>query len=497
MKKKLILPIVVLLLLSVFVVQVSAIDTFKPVSPTVDLTTKVIFKINESGCISKGKYQIANNTILSGLLPYEYLVESEKVKASDLPPLDFFEIERKGYTFVRWNIKLDEEATIKETGDLPTISVITPIKQTVVAVATPVWKPNVLTVHYNVNYSSVKEGSKYSVNKYGNITKNGKLFSQQFTYGAPKTENGLVNASTFQLQRPGYHFLGWSATKNGKVLLDQNTPMGAVDITKKVFNGNTKVTLYAQWIPKTVNIVYFLNDDTEKINSEKYEGDINGIKVKGKDVLYSQKYVYSKNKPIVVNKNVFEIEKPFSEFNGWSTKPNGKGTIFKPGQKITYKEILPLLTGDGKVLRLYPVWKSYSFPLDTSGEIFISSLQGLRIHPVYNEERYHAGLDIAAGYGTAIYAVEDGIVTEVGIDRGYGYGNYVQIDHGNGTETLYAHASKVLVKEGQKVKKGDLIARVGSTGTSTGNHLHLELKINSELKDPMNYIDFEGVPVRV
>jgi uncharacterized repeat protein (TIGR02543 family) len=497
MKKKLILPIIVLLLLSVFVVQASALAPAGiSSSPVIDLTTKVVFKLEDPNCVSSGKYQIQGGYISSGLTPYEYTVQEEKVDPEKLPPLAFFDIYRKGYTFVKWEVKIQDQDADYLTGETPT-SFITSTKKTITVIATPVWKPNVLKVVYNVNYASLQKGSVYKANEHGTIMKNNKVFTQSFICNAPKNEKGLVNASTFKLQRQGYHFLGWSTSKNGKVILDENTPMGARDITSSIIKGNKTVTLYAQWIPKTVNVIYSLNDDTETITNYKYEFADNGIKDKNEDVFYSQKYIYKKNIPVKINGNIFGIERPFSEFVGWSSKPNGKGTIFKAGQKITYKEIAPLLTGNRQVVRLYPVWHSYTFPLNKKSDIYVSSLQGLRIHPIYKEERYHSGTDIAAGYGSPIYAVDSGMVVEVGLDTGSGYGNYVVISHGNGVRTLYAHASKLLVKEGQTVKQGQTIAKVGSTGTSTGNHLHLEVIIKGERKDPMKYIDFSGVPVRV
>ena len=98
----------------------------------------------------------------------------------------------------------------------------------------------------------------------------------------------------------------------------------------------------------------------------------------------------------------------------------------------------------------------------------------------------HTGLDIAAPAGTKILAVADGVVTHA--SRMGSYGNLVKINHGHGVETYYAHCSKLLVKEGQEVKAGDNIALVGSTGNSTGNHLHLEVRINGKPVNPQKYL---------
>ncbi len=99
----------------------------------------------------------------------------------------------------------------------------------------------------------------------------------------------------------------------------------------------------------------------------------------------------------------------------------------------------------------------------------------------------HSGLDIAAPYGTPIKAAASGTVTYSG-NAGDGFGNYVIISHGNGVTTVYAHCSQLLVSAGQTVSQGDVIAKVGSTGNSTGNHLHLEVRKNGVNYNPQNYV---------
>ena len=494
MKKKLILLITALLLFTSLIIPVSAMEPIKEVESIANVTFRVDNDVN----VSDGKHLIQNNIITDELLPYQYKVVNQEVKSENLPSAFELGIEKPGYTFTKWKIIVDAKKPINESNQPSAVSIITPVTREVNVIAEAQWKKNTLNVYYNINYGTFTEDSKYDVNQYGTIIKKStnSPFKQTFTYKVVK-ENGLVNASTFGLKRDGYVFVGWSPYKNGKTLLNENTAFSAENITTKVVKEKTKITLYAQWMPKTVNIIYALNNSTESLTNSKYNTEKGVIRLKDSEKIYSQKYSVKNSSSVVLNKNIFGITKPFSEFIGWTTEQGSDKVMFKPGEKISFKKILPLLTKDGKVIRLYPVWKNYAFPLDRSGEIFISSLQGSRLHPVYNEVRYHAGLDIAAGYGTEIYAVEDGIVKTVGVDRGTGYGNYVEIDHGNGVTTLYAHASSVLVKRGQKVSKGDVIAKVGSTGTSTGNHLHLELKINGELKDPMDYINFKGVPVRV
>ena len=101
--------------------------------------------------------------------------------------------------------------------------------------------------------------------------------------------------------------------------------------------------------------------------------------------------------------------------------------------------------------------------------------------------RNHNGIDISAPVGTAIYAADNGIVTYAAYNNG-GYGYMIQIDHGEGIMTYYAHCNELLVEEGAVVKKGDLIARVGNTGRSTGAHLHFEVRVNGTPADPSAYL---------
>ncbi|HHT36111.1 MAG: peptidoglycan DD-metalloendopeptidase family protein [Candidatus Wallacebacter cryptica] len=125
-------------------------------------------------------------------------------------------------------------------------------------------------------------------------------------------------------------------------------------------------------------------------------------------------------------------------------------------------------------------FSEFVWPLDEKG--VVSSDYGMRFHPIYEEERFHTGIDLAVNAGVPIRAAADGTV--VLSEDANGYGLTVVIDHGEGLSTLYAHASKLLVKPGDIVRAGDAVALVGSTGFSTGPHLHFEVRQHQEHVDP-------------
>lgn len=119
-----------------------------------------------------------------------------------------------------------------------------------------------------------------------------------------------------------------------------------------------------------------------------------------------------------------------------------------------------------------------------SGEI--TSPYGYRVHPIWGTTIYHSGIDIGVDEGTPVHAADGGVVVWSGWMGGYGYA--VVIDHGNGLSTLYGHNSELAVDEGQSVAKGQVISYAGSTGNSTGPHVHFEVRANGDPVDPMGYL---------
>ena len=119
-----------------------------------------------------------------------------------------------------------------------------------------------------------------------------------------------------------------------------------------------------------------------------------------------------------------------------------------------------------------------------------SSSYGLRSHPVLGGLRAHKGLDMAASTGTPIYATADGLVSKA--EWFSSYGNFIAIGHGGDLETRFGHLSRIAVSAGQRVRKGDIIGYVGSTGRSTGPHLHYEVRVAGQAVDPAPYMREDG-----
>jgi murein DD-endopeptidase MepM/ murein hydrolase activator NlpD len=151
-------------------------------------------------------------------------------------------------------------------------------------------------------------------------------------------------------------------------------------------------------------------------------------------------------------------------------------------QEKSYKEIEGMLRNKEKLLASTPAIQ----PVANKDLKRVASGFGSRIDPVYKTIKFHAGLDFAAPQGTPIYATADGRVTTAG-NTGNGFGNHVEINHGYGYETLYGHMFRIKVRSGHVVKRGEVIGWVGSTGKSTGPHLHYEVHKGGRSLDPIYF----------
>jgi murein DD-endopeptidase MepM/ murein hydrolase activator NlpD len=151
-------------------------------------------------------------------------------------------------------------------------------------------------------------------------------------------------------------------------------------------------------------------------------------------------------------------------------------------QSTSFDEVYRLAKNKAKMLASIPAIQ----PISNKSLKRIASGFGYRIHPIYKTWRMHTGIDFTAPIGTPIYATGDGVV-ERKKGKMTGYGKVVVIDHGYGYESLYAHMSKIIVKPGEKVKRGQVIGYVGNTGRSTGPHLHYEIKKNGKPVNPVHF----------
>jgi murein DD-endopeptidase MepM/ murein hydrolase activator NlpD len=148
-------------------------------------------------------------------------------------------------------------------------------------------------------------------------------------------------------------------------------------------------------------------------------------------------------------------------------------------QRESYQEIVDKLSASQALLDATPSIR----PVATG---YISSRFGRRMDPFTGRASWHRGVDFAARLGTPIYATADGVVSFAG--KWFEFGWTVEVSHGYGLVTRYAHCSKLLVQKGQRVKRGEVIARVGSTGRSTATHLHYEVLVDGSRRNPLAYV---------
>lgn len=151
-------------------------------------------------------------------------------------------------------------------------------------------------------------------------------------------------------------------------------------------------------------------------------------------------------------------------------------------QSRSFDEIIDLAQRKEEMIRCVPAIQ----PISNKDLKRTASGWGMRLDPIYKTNKFHEGLDFSAPIGTEIYVTGDGVVKTVH-KSAIGYGNYVEVDHGFGYTTLYAHMSEFKVRVGQKVKRGEVIGFVGNTGKSTGPHLHYEVRIKGKAVNPTHY----------
>ncbi len=152
-------------------------------------------------------------------------------------------------------------------------------------------------------------------------------------------------------------------------------------------------------------------------------------------------------------------------------------------QSKSYDEVFDLAKNKERMLASIPAIQ----PVDNKDLVRIGSYFGVRVDPFYKVRKFHEGMDFSATIGTAVYATGNGSIVSAGRDVEGGYGNEIIIDHGYNYQTVYAHLSKVFVRPGQKILRGQIIGYVGNTGKSTSPHLHYEVRKNGVAVNPIYF----------
>jgi murein DD-endopeptidase MepM/ murein hydrolase activator NlpD len=216
-----------------------------------------------------------------------------------------------------------------------------------------------------------------------------------------------------------------------------------------------------------------------KESTDRVEGQSNRIAAQKNDIaLLNQKLAFQKaNFEAEANAQTYVVNRLKSDRRALEA---AEERLAQDSQTVTSLILAKTQTAPG--LTFQPGTGQMMYP--TIGPI--TSSFGWRMHPILGYEKFHSGIDFGADYGSVIYAADRGTVISAGWYGGYG--NAVIIDHGKGITTLYGHASELYVSEGQVVQKGTPIAAVGSSGFSTGPHLHFEVRANGEPTDPSPFL---------
>lgn len=219
-----------------------------------------------------------------------------------------------------------------------------------------------------------------------------------------------------------------------------------------------------------------------KQESEKIKETRDQLEIEKNEIVNVKKEIEEKNKKLVIKKS--EKNEKLGSLNAKEKELEKEIEKYKEDIKNIEKVIKEYEKKQHNNSNSNYTGGKLGWPLE--GYYTITSTYGYRIHPIYGYKKLHTGIDIGAPKGANFVAAENGIVISASYSGGYG--NRVVISHGNELTTLYAHGTSILVKEGQKVKKGQPVLTVGSTGLSTGNHAHFEVRVNGSCVNPLEYL---------
>jgi murein DD-endopeptidase MepM/ murein hydrolase activator NlpD len=225
------------------------------------------------------------------------------------------------------------------------------------------------------------------------------------------------------------------------------------------------------------------------LNQKMAEAETSLLEIQKHDDEIYRKIFQARPVPESVRKAGFGGTDRYNKYNGYNFSPTLVSTAKRLDiltkqlvvQSKSFDEVIDLVKNKEKMMACIPSIQ----PIAAKDLTRFGSPFGLRMHPILHYMKMHTGVDLTSPTGTKVYCPGDGVVLRA--DVAQGYGNCVRINHGYGYQTVYGHLSKMLVKPGQKVKRGDVIALVGSTGLSTSPHLHYEVRINGQWVNPVNF----------
>ena len=258
----------------------------------------------------------------------------------------------------------------------------------------------------------------------------------------------------------------------------------------KVVNNNysmgyIKIILNSESISEFFNNIYMVRQVIEYDKEILKDLDNNKKDLNSKIEELGQKKEQSQLLADTLKKDQERIESKKSEIQVKKDEAQSlKNQLLKEEQELE-SQIDQLFMEAGSDIAPGTIVGSGSWPVP--GHTRISSPYGNRVHPISGGTKFHKGLDIPAPSGSPIVAIDDGVVTFSGVQNGYG--NVVMIKHTDGKVTLMAHNSQNLVSVGQQVKRGQVVAKIGSTGNSTGPHTHFEIRVGGTPVNPMSYVN--------
>lgn len=271
----------------------------------------------------------------------------------------------------------------------------------------------------------------------------------------------VIDEYTGQLENEGYYIASYNMKRiiNSCYSVIPKSEINGENIKKQIIN-NLDISLFCKKLIIGDDVFYFKNQQ-DLDNFIKRINEIEKIEYRIEEV--------------IENKNVISSQKKLDEtVDKIKTVKAEKET--KAKKQIEIQRAKTITSRSGSTIRK----SNYNGGAPLASYVYISSYYGMR------NGKMHTGVDFAASAGTHIYAWKSGIVTFVGWSGGYG--KFIIVDHGDGTISRYAHCSGYAVSQGQIVSKGQTIGYVGTTGNSTGNHLHFEIKINDNFVNPLNYL---------